>query len=59
MLARVAATLRDRHNVRLGFAGAHTGGDEHQIVLDENCSVSQPYLDGVAFTVTNCLCSYK
>ncbi|GBF61991.1 WD repeat protein [Trichophyton mentagrophytes] len=39
MLARVAATLRDRHNVRLGFAGAHTGGDEHQIVLDENCSV--------------------
>lgn len=40
MLARVAATLRDRHNVRLGFAGTNAGGDEHQIVLDENCSVS-------------------
>ncbi|EFR02981.1 hypothetical protein MGYG_09105 [Nannizzia gypsea CBS 118893] len=39
MLARVAATLRDRHNVRLGLAGTHVGGDEHQIVLDENCSV--------------------
>ncbi|KAK2826882.1 hypothetical protein FQN49_007362 [Arthroderma sp. PD_2] len=38
MLARVAATLRDRHNVRLGFANTHTGED-HQIVLDENCSV--------------------
>ncbi|KAM5441929.1 hypothetical protein MferCBS31731_003192 [Microsporum ferrugineum] len=39
MLARVAATLRDRHNVRLGFAGTNAGGDEHQIVLDENCSI--------------------
>lgn len=47
MLARLAATLRERHALGGGlaaFAGGGGGGEHATIVLDQNCNVSYPSL---------------